>query len=109
MQLPHIVTFVDPVEVEDQYGNPNPELQYGPDALRRDVRGYMQPRDSSERVETGRQAKITRYRLFTYAAVGAWDRVEWRGRTFRIDGTPEIWAPAFGPTRVWVELVEVEG
>ncbi|KJK50422.1 hypothetical protein UK23_10495 [Lentzea aerocolonigenes] len=103
------MTFVDPVEVEDQYGNPNPQLQYGPDAPRRDVRGYMQPQTSAEPVETGRQAEVTRWRLFTYAAVGSREQVEWRGRTFRVDGTPEIWAPAFGPTRFWVKLVEVEG
>jgi hypothetical protein len=69
----------------------------------------MQPRTSSDPVETGRQPKITRWRLFTFSAVGPRDRVEWRGRTFRVDGTPEMWEPAFGRTRFWVELVEVEG
>ncbi|WP_154697241.1 hypothetical protein [Lentzea guizhouensis] len=109
MQLPHIVTFVDPLEGEDQYGNPSPALFYGPGAPRRDVRGYMQPHTGSEPVEAGRQPVISRWRLFTYAPVGPRDQVEWRGRTFRIDGMPEVWEPAFGRPRFWVRLVEVEG
>ncbi|MEU0886194.1 hypothetical protein ABZ345_47130 [Lentzea sp. NPDC005914] len=94
MQLPHIVTLVDPLEVEDQYGNPSPAADYGSGAPRRDVRGFMQPHTSTEPAETGRQPKITRWRLLTYSPAGGREQVEWRGRTFRVDGDPEMWEPA---------------
>ncbi|WP_154697153.1 hypothetical protein [Lentzea guizhouensis] len=84
------------MEAEDQYGNPAPALIYGPDAPRRDVRGYMQPHVSAEPAETGRQPVITRWRLFTYDQVGPREQAEWRGRTFRVDGTPEMWEPRYG-------------
>lgn len=109
MQLPHLVTLVDPLEVDDQYDNPNPALFYGPGAPRRDIRGYMQPAGSSEPVETGRQPEITTWRLFTFSPVGSREQVEWRGRTFRIDGEPLMWEPPFGRRRFWVLLIEVEG
>lgn len=48
MQLPHSVIIIAPLEIPDAYGNPTPQLEYGPDAPRRTTLGLLQPGGSTE-------------------------------------------------------------
>lgn len=90
------VVVVHPELVEDEnganYGNPFFDW---PNATRTPVEDCaVEPTAAPELVEPGRNAIVTRYLLRTPAgtALDAVDHVEWRGRTFEVDGDPLVWA-----------------
>lgn len=109
MQFPHRLVVITPTPITDEYDNPTPRLDYGPDAPRRTVWGLLQPAESREPAQAGRAAVVTSWRLFTAAPVTARERVQWRGRVFEINGAPSWWSPRFGYTHYEAQLTHVEG
>lgn len=109
MQLPHRLVVVTPVETTDEYDNPVPSRDYGPDAARRRIRGLVQPGGSSKPTEPGRQPVVTTWRLFTGSLIAARERIAWRDRVFEVDGEPAQWSPRPGHTHYEARLTQVEG
>lgn len=109
MQLPHQLVVVNPVEVSDAYGNPVPELHYGPAASLRTVYAFVQPVASTERAEPGRATVVSRWRAWATGPIGPQERVEWRGMTFEVDGEPLVWTPRFGHTHWEITLRQIQG
>jgi hypothetical protein len=109
MQLPHRLIVITPTELVDEYDNPTGRLEYGPDAPRREIWGQLQPTGSREDPQPGRQPVITTWRLFTFQAIQARERVEWNGRTLDVQGEPDAWAPRPGRIHYETILSTVEG
>jgi hypothetical protein len=108
LQLPHRLTAITPTLVADEYDNPVPRPDYGPNAARRTIWGLMQPGRSSEPTEPARQPVVT-WRLFTTKPIGARERIEWRNVVFEITGEPARWSPRFGHTHYEARLTHVQG
>lgn len=109
MHLPHRFLIVAPVTVTDDYDNPDPDLDYGPDAARRVAWGHLQPAGSSEPAEPGRRAVVTAWRLFTLQPIAARERIEWNGKVLDVDGEPDRFEPRFGRVHWECRLTHVEG
>lgn len=109
MQFPHQLVVITPTEVVDAYDNPVPQLNYGPDAPRRTIRGLLQPGSSTEPALPGRQSVLTTWQLFTTAPIAARERAEWRGQVFEVSGEPSWWSPRFGHTHYEARLTHVTG
>ncbi|WP_433268166.1 hypothetical protein ACQPZF_03535 [Actinosynnema sp. CS-041913] len=109
MQLPHRFLIVTPNPVTDAYGNPTPELDYGPDAARRVMWGNLQSAGSSEAAEPGRRPVVTAWRLFSIEPVTARQRIEWRGLVLEVDGEPDRFEPRFGLVSYETRLKHVQG
>ncbi|NUT47327.1 MAG: hypothetical protein HOV94_08445 [Saccharothrix sp.] len=109
MQLPHRFLIVTPTTATDEYDNPTPALDYGPDAQRRVAWGHLQPAGSTESAEPGRRPVVTRWRLFSIEPVTAHQRIEWRGLVLDVDGEPDRFEPRFGLVHYETRLKHVKG
>ncbi|SFD14386.1 hypothetical protein [Streptomyces aidingensis] len=98
--MPQTLTQVRPVEITDGYGSQ--EWDYGPDATRTEITGWLQ-QDQRQAVTggitEGRDPQREKWLLITnHTDVRALDRYEWSGPAgavvFETDGPP---APVFTP------------
>lgn len=101
--------MITPAETTDEYDNPAPAHDYGPDAARRAIWGLVQPGGSREPTAPGRQPVVSTWRLFTTSPVAARERIVWNGRVFEVSGEPATWAPRFGHTHYEARLTHVQG
>jgi hypothetical protein len=69
----------------------------------------MQPEDSREPIQLGREPVMTRWRLFTASAVEARERIEWQNRLYDVIGDPNRWIPRFGRVHFECHLTHVSG
>jgi hypothetical protein len=109
IQLPHRFLVVTPTPVTDEYDNPTPDSDYGPDAPRRVMWGLLQPVTSTEPTEPGRRPVVTSWRLFGIECLAARERIEWKGRVLEVEGEPDRWEPRFGHIHYETRLRHVEG
>jgi hypothetical protein len=109
LYLPHLLTVITPVEVPDEYDNPAPRLDYGPAAPRRQVRGLLQPRTSTEQAEPGRHPVTATWWVLTFDPIRVRERVEYDGRFYAVTGEPEQWSPRPGRTHYEITLDHVDG
>lgn len=107
------VTVLHPERVTDSTGaNYGNETLDWDNADEREVVGHLQPVDAPEDVASGRNAIVTRYRLFLPAddPIVGYDRVVVDDVTFEVDGAPGRWrSPTGDLDHVHVLLVQVEG
>lgn len=96
--LPHTVTIVRPATTTDTYGNQT--FDYGDDATRTDMDGWLQQNSRTEPLSNGRDPLEQSWLLVTNDKdIEGRDRVEWtdpagNDLTFEVDGPP---APVFTP------------
>jgi hypothetical protein len=109
MQLPHRLVVITPTEHTDEYDNPTPILDYGPEAPRREIWGQLQPVRSREDPQPGRRPVISTWTLFTHSPIHARERVQWQGRTLEVVGDSAAWAPRPGHVHYEATLSTVEG
>jgi hypothetical protein len=100
---------ISPIETPDEYDNPTPRLDYGPDAPRRPMRGLLQPRDSTDQAEPGRHAVTGTWWLLTFDPIRARERVVHNGRVYAVDGEPDHWSPRPGHVHYETTLTHTEG
>ncbi|ACU37162.1 hypothetical protein [Actinosynnema mirum] len=100
--------IITPVPVPDAYDNPTPTFDYGPDAARRVGWGRLTPVGSTESAEPGRRTIVSRLELVTFDHLTEHDHVEWKGRTYEVDGLSE-YTPRFGLTSYQARLKHVRG
>lgn len=105
--LIHSLIVVRPVRTEDAHGMKVPD--YGPDAVRTSITGWLQQDRRSEAYQTGRNPRSQMWLLMTNdLGIQADDRIEWldhpEGLTiFTVHGPPE---PAYSATRSGVHHIE---
>lgn len=90
--LVHDIDIVTPAQTTDRYGD---TVKDWAGATRTSTRGWISQRASSE-VLGRREAGVTEWVLFIDAdtPLTQFDRVEWDGLTFDVDGPPHpAWTP----------------
>lgn len=107
--LPHTLTVIDPSESTDGYGDT--KLTYEvPPASTRDIAAYVQPAGGDETATPERDAVTWDWTAYTNDLnVTARNRVEWRGRTYRVQGPGQLWETPEEPHHAELRLVAVEG
>lgn len=94
--LPHTVTLVRPASVSDEYGNV--KRDYGAAATRTVIKAWMQQDSGSENRSDGRESAVQNWLMVTnHADVQRFDRTEFNGITFEVEGPPK---PASTPLAV---------
>lgn len=108
MRYPHTVTRLRPPLVEDRRGD---ERRDWPNAeATPDLRVWVQQRSATEQVDATRDEQRTSWLMFS--GVNDWlttDRVLWQGRTFEVDGEPQVLQTPRGFHHVEVSLLRVAG
>lgn len=106
-RMPHLPTLVRPVDKTDRYGNTVKD--YGPDATRTVIRGWLQNRASQDIAEVARNGQLSQWVLYTLVPVERFDRIEWGGHTFSVDGIANPASSPRGVSHYEVRLRLVEG
>lgn len=92
--LPHEVTIVRPADTTDSYGDT--VRDYGVAASRTEIRAWMQQGKRAEPREDGRDPLEQVWLMLTnHEDILGFDRIEWSGPTFEVEGPPEpVYTPA---------------
>lgn len=90
MRLPHTVTKVTPAATEDRRGDA--DLDYGDAATRTQIRAWVQQVGQAltgrERLGDFTARDSTWLMFYDDPTLDVFDRVEWGGHTFRLNGQP---------------------
>lgn len=89
MKFPHLVIAVQPVVSTDRNGSTVRSYKESDGATRvPNVPAWVQQSSADETHSDGRNAAVSDWVAFTLFEFSRFDRLEWNGKTFEVEGEP---------------------